>query len=299
MPSRTGDTADVTTTSVPAAGHDSARGAGLAIVTVSATSVQTGAAIGAQAFGAIGPAGVVAIRQLVAATLLLPTVRPPLLRYTRAQWRIVIALGLVFATMNLCMYASINRIGLALAITLEFLGPLTLALSSTRRLLDLLGAVGAGVGVYVLVLPGPSTDVPGVLLALAGGSLWACYILINRVAGRELPGVQATASASLLSAVLYLPLTVVLLVHAADHPAALAHAAAAGVLSSALPYALDLMALRLLTAGVFSVMMSIQPLTAALAGLVILGQRLHQHEIIGMSIVVLVNVVTVATARRR
>src|SRR3954454_13218100 len=138
----------------PAAAHDDPVTnrvyAGVATMVASAASNQAGAAIGAHAFGAIGPAGVVAVRQFVAAAVLLPVARPPVRRFTWAQWWPTLLLGLVFAVMNLCLYTAIDRIGLALAVTLEFLGPLAVALSGSRTRLDLLGAVAAGAGVYVL-----------------------------------------------------------------------------------------------------------------------------------------------------
>ena len=161
---------------------------------VSGASNQTGAAVGAHAFDTIGPSGVVAVRQVVAAAVLLPTVRPPVHRFTRAQWWPVVLLGLVFGAMNLSLYTAVDRIGLGLAVTLEFLGPLAVALAGTRRLVDLLCALGAGAGVYVLVLPGAATDFVGVGLALVAAACWASYILLNRLVGTRLPGLQAPAA---------------------------------------------------------------------------------------------------------
>lgn len=263
---------------------------------VSGASNQAGAAVGAHAFSAIGPAGVVAVRQLIAAAVLLPTVRPPVRRFTRAQWWPVLLLGLVFAVMNLSLYTAIDRIGLGLAVTLEFLGPLAVALAGSRRLLDLVCAAGAGAGVYVLVLPGPSTDFVGVGLALAAAACWASYILLNRLVGQRLPGLQATAAASGVSTLLYLPVAVTLV---AGQPVGgpLLYAVTAGVLSSVVPYALDLVALRTVPARFFGVFMSVHPVLAALAGLVILDQVPGPHEVVGIGIVVSVNVLAVSTLR--
>jgi inner membrane transporter RhtA len=132
-----------------------------------AAGSQTGAAVGAHAFPAIGPAGVVAVRQLVAAVVLLSVARPPLRRLTSWQWRPCLVLAAVFATMNLSLYSAIERVGLGLAVTLEFLGPLTVALIGSRGLRDLAFALMAAIGVYVLVLPGPSSDFVG--------SRWGCW----------------------------------------------------------------------------------------------------------------------------
>jgi inner membrane transporter RhtA len=281
-------------TKAPAAPVRGAR-RGLLMMLASGTSNQTGAAVGAQAFDAIGPSGVVAIRQLIAAVVLLPTVRPPFHRFTRAQWWPVVLLGLVFGAMNLSLYTAVDRIGLGLAVTLEFLGPLAVALAGTRRLVDLACAVGAGAGVYVLVLPGATTDFVGVGLALVAASCWASYILLNRLAGRRLPGLQATAAASGVSGLVYLPVVATLVLSGTLTGRALLFAMTAGVLSSVLPYALDLAALRTVPARFFGVFMSIHPVVAALAGLVILQQVLAPHEVVGIAIVVAANVVAVGT----
>jgi inner membrane transporter RhtA len=262
---------------------------------VSGASNQAGAAFGAHAFSTIGPAGVVAVRQLIAAAVLLPTVRPPVRRFTWPQWWPVLLLGLVFAAMNLSLYTAIDRIGLGLAVTLEFLGPLAVALAGTRRLLDLACAVGAGVGVYVLVLPDASTDFVGVGLAMVAAVCWASYILLNRLVGRRLPGLQATAAASGVSALLYLPVAVTLLLAGQFVVGPLVYAVTAGVLSSVVPYALDLAALRTVPARFFGVFMSVHPALAALAGLVILHQVPTLHEALGIGIVVGTNIVAVST----
>jgi inner membrane transporter RhtA len=272
---------------------------GLVTMLASGASNQTGAAVGAHAFPAIGPAGVVATRQLVAAAVLLPTVRPPVRRYTWAQWWPVLLLGLVYGAMNLGLYTAVDRIGLGLAVTLEFLGPLAVALVGSRRWLDLLCAVGAGAGVYVLVLPGPSTDLLGVGAGLLAASCWASYILLNRTAGRRLPGLQATAVASGVATLTFLPVLGYLTVTGAFTPAALAFAACAGLMSSVVPYALDLTALRTVPARFFGVFMSIHPVLAALAGLVVLGEVLAPHEVVGIGVVVAANVVAVASLPRR
>ena len=127
----------------------------------SALSNQVGAALGAHAFGALGPPGVVAVRQVVAASVLLPAARPPLRRMTWPQWWPALLLAAVFGGMNLALYTAIDRLGLGLAVTLEFLGPLGVALAGFRSRRDLLIAAAAAAGVYVLVLPGPSSDYLG------------------------------------------------------------------------------------------------------------------------------------------
>ncbi|HEY3262547.1 MAG TPA: EamA family transporter [Pseudonocardiaceae bacterium] len=266
---------------------------GLVTMIGSGASNQAGAAIGAQAFATIGPAGVVAVRQFVAAAVLLPVARPNLRRFGWGQWWPTLLLGLVFATMNLSLYVAIDRIGLGLAVTLEFLGPLAVALAGSRTRLDLICAVGACAGVYVLVLPGPASDYLGVCLGLLAAGCWAAYILLNRLVGTRLPGLQAPATATLVSALLYLPVAATLTAQGRLGGTGIRYALAAGLLSSVVPYAADLIALRRVPARFFGLFMSIQPVLAALAGLVLLGQILQPYEWAGISIIVAANTLAV------
>lgn len=270
---------------------------GLATMTASAASNQVGAAVGAHAFGTIGPVGVVAVRQFVAAAVLLPVARPNLRRFTWGQWWPTLLLGLVFATMNLSLYLAIDRIGLGLAVTLEFLGPLGVALAGSRTRRDILCAAGAGLGVYILVLPGPSSDYLGVGLGLLAAACWAAYILLNRTVGKRLPGLQAPAAATAVSALLYLPVAGFLALQDRLHGTAVLYAVGAGILSSVVPYAADLIALRRVPARFFGLVMSLHPVLAALAGLVILRQEPHPHEWAGILIVVTTNALAVAAAQ--
>ncbi|WP_247048813.1 EamA family transporter [Arthrobacter rhizosphaerae] len=272
---------------------------GVLMMTGSGLSNQIGAGIGAHAFPIIGPAGVVAVRQLVAAAVLLPIARPAFHRFTWQQWWPILLLGAATALMNICLYVAIDRIGLGLAVTLEFLGPLAVALLSSRSRWDLVCGVSAGLGVYVLVMPGPSSDFAGVAVAVAAAVCWAAYILLNRVAGERLPGLQAPAAGTLVSLVFYLPVAGYLLAHGALTPPALVYAVAAGVLCSVVPYAADLVALRHVPAGFFGVFMSINPILAALSGTVVLGQILVLHEWLGMGVIVATNTVAIWLAGRR
>ena len=265
----------------------------------SATSAQVGAAVGTLAYASVGVPGVVAVRQLVAAAVLLPIARPPFRRFTWAQWWPTLLLALVFATMNLSLYTAFSRIDLGLAATLEFLGPLGVALVGSRTVTDLVCAVVAGVGVYVLVLPGAATDWLGVGLALLAAACWAAYILLNRVVGRRLPGLQATATATTLSALGYLPVVVLLALHGRLVGLPLLYCVAVGLLCSALPYAADLISLRSIPTRFFGVFMSINPALAAVVGLVLLGQVLEVHAWTGIGLVVLANVVAVVVAGTR
>src|SRR5687768_14718112 len=265
---------------------------------VSGASSQVGAGVGAHAFPAVGPAGVVAVRQLVAAAVLLPVARPRLRRMTWPQWWPALLLAAVFGVMNLSLYTAADRIGLGLAVTLEFLGPLSVALLGSRSRADLLTAAAAATGVYVLVLPGPSSDYLGIASGLVAAACWAAYIVLNRVAGTRLPGLQAPAVATGLSALAYLPVLALLVADGRLGGRTLVYAVTAGVLSSVVPYAADLTALRDVPQRLFGVFMSVHPVLAGLAGLVLLGQVLDLHEWAGMAMVVAANAVAVAAAQR-
>ncbi len=274
---------------------------GVAATLASGASNQVGAAIGAHAFPFIGPAGVVAIRQAVAAVVLLGIARPPFRRFGRHQWAVVVLLAADIAIMNVTLYAAIERIGLGLAVTLEFLGPLAVALLGSRTRADLLIAVGAGVGVYVLVLPDGSSDLVGIGLALLAAACWAAYIVLNRTAGRRLPGLQAPAAATSLAAVAYLPVLLLLIADGRLTAAPLLYGLGAGLLASAVPYAVDLMVLRVVPPRLFSVLQSAQPGLAAVAGMLLLAQVPAPHEWVGIAMVATANVlaVTLADQRRR
>ncbi|WP_425086286.1 EamA family transporter, partial [Streptomyces hainanensis] len=168
------------------------RSTGVALMLGSGLSNQVGASVAALAFPAIGPLSVVAIRQWVAAAVLVLSGRPRPRHFTAPQWRPVLGLALVYAAMNLSLYTAIDRIGLGLAVTLEFLGPLAVALAGSRRRADLLAALAAAGAVAVLVRPTPSTDYLGIALALLAAVCWGCYILLNRTIGTRLPGLQGS-----------------------------------------------------------------------------------------------------------
>ncbi|MBB5639623.1 EamA family transporter [Cryobacterium roopkundense] len=263
----------------------------------SAASNQLGAAVGSLAFPVIGPVGVVAVRQFVAAAVLLPLVRPRVWAFTWRQWWPILLLAGVFALMNLTLYLSIERIGLGLAVTLEFLGPLGVALAGSRSRGAILGALAALLGVAAITQPQPSSDYIGVGLALVAACCWASYILLNRTVGRRVPGVVGVAAASGISATLFLPVGLVIFISNPPSPYAILCAVAAGILASAVPYVADLLVLRRLPTGVFSVLMSVNPIFAALAGAVVLGQDLGLVEWVGIGLIVGANVVALLLGR--
>ncbi|MBD0842024.1 EamA family transporter [Streptomyces sp. TRM68416] len=292
-------TAPASAPQVPLPRPESARAglAGVATMVGSGLANQTGAAVGSLAFPVLGPIGVVAVRQYVAAAVLLAVGRPRLRSFTRHQWWPVVLLAVVFGTMNLSLYTAVDRVGLGLAVTLEFLGPLAIALAGSRRRVDALCALLATAGVVVLMRPRPSADYLGMALGLVAAACWASYILLNRTVGRRIPGAQGAGAAAALSALLFLPVGVVLVVRQPPTLAAVGCAVAAGVLSSAVPYLADLFTLRHVPARVFGLFMSVNPVLAALVGLVVLGQGLGGAEWAAIGAVVAANALSIATSR--
>ncbi|MGI5405984.1 EamA family transporter [Streptomyces chartreusis] len=285
-------------TSAPAASEPGGgRLAGVATMVGSGLSNQTGAAIGSLAFPVLGPVGVVAVRQYVAALVLIAVGRPRLRSFTWAQWWPVLLLALVFGTMNLSLYSAIERVGLGLAVTLEFLGPLTIALASSRRRVDVGCAVIAAAGVITLMRPQPSTDYLGMALGLLAAACWASYILLNRTVGRRVPGAQGAAAAAGISAVMFLPIGIAVAVRHPPTAGAVACAIAAGVLSSAVPYLADLFTLRRVPPRAFGLFMSVNPVLAALVGMIGLGQGLGGPEWAGIGAIVAANALSIVTSR--
>jgi inner membrane transporter RhtA len=204
----------------------------------------------------------------------------------------------VFATMNVSLYTAIDRIGLGLAVTLEFLGPLTVAVAGARRHVTLGCAVLAAAGVVLLTRPQPSSDYVGVGLGLLAALCWATYILLNRTVGRRLPGLEGSAAAGAVSGLAYLPIGIGVLIAHPPTPAALACAATAGVLSSAVPFLADLLALRRVPAHSFGLFMSLSPVFAAAIGAVVLGEALAPLDWLAIALVVSANAAAVLLTSR-
>ncbi|MET9949989.1 EamA family transporter [Streptomyces sp. NPDC006339] len=284
---------------IPAATSHRTSPAGVAAMLGSGLSNQIGAATGSLAFPVLGPVGVVAVRQYVAAIVLLAVARPRLRDLTRHQWRPVILLAVVFGTMNLSLYTAIDRVGLGLAVTLEFLGPLTLALAATRRRVDACCALLAAAGVVTLMRPQPTTDYLGMAFGLLGAVCWAAYILLNRTVGSRIPGARGSAAAATLSALTFLPVGLFVALHHPPTAASLGYAVTAGVLASAVPYLVDLFTLRHVPPAAFGLFMSVNPVLAALVGWIGLGQHLGPADAAAIGAVVTANALSILTAYRR
>lgn len=266
------------------------RAAGVRSALASAASNQVGAALGSLAFPVLGPVGVVAVRQLVAATVLLSIARPRIRGFTRAQWVPVLLLALALAVMNLSLYFAIQRIGLGLAVALEFLGPLGVALFSARSRVGFIAGIMAGAGVLAITHPDGSSDFPGIGLALLAALCWASYILLNRTIGHRLPGLEGTAAATGISAAFFLPVGAIIFLRTSPDILTVSYAVGAGIFASAIPFAFDLLALRRLPPSLFGIISSVQPLFAALAGMIILRQSLIHLEWLGILLIAGANV---------
>ncbi|WP_130494483.1 EamA family transporter [Motilibacter rhizosphaerae] len=261
-----------------------------ALVLGAIASVQCGSAVARTLFDDLSPSTVVLLRLVVSAVVLLAITRPRVWRWTREQALSAVVLGLAMGGMNLVFYESLQRVPLGVAVTVEFLGPMLLALAQSRGLVEGAWALLAGVGVALLGLAGGgSAPALGLLLAFLAGLLWAAYILASARTGRLLPGTQGLAVSLAVGAVLAALVTGVSEPHtvakAFTHGSLLAHGAAVALLSSLVPYSLEMSALRRMPTRVFGVLMSLEPLGATLAGLAILGQRLTVVEVVALVLV--------------
>ena len=261
------------------------------LVLVSIMSVQIGSAIARTLFDELGAPGVTLLRLGLASLLLLAVLRPRLRSWTRRSWLAAAALGATMAGMNLVFYLSLRTVPLGVAVTVEFVGPLLLALVQTRRLLDLVWAVLAAGGVVLLGLD-PTTDVPlsGLALALVAGLFWAGYILASSHLGQVLPGTDGLAVALAVAALLVLPFGASGAAGVLSDPTLLIAATGVALLSSAIPYGLELEALRRMPTRVFGILMSLEPAAAAAAGFAVLGQRLGVREMLALVLVSLASV---------
>lgn len=265
----------------------SVRGGAVVLVTIGLVCQEVGASIAVLLFPAAGPLGMVALRLFFSAVLLLVIARPQVRGYGAAAWRSVVALGLSLAVMNGFFYLALERLSLGVTVTIEVLGPLALAVFTARRRIAWLWAVLALVGVAALAGGGwESLDLWGVLFAGGAAGCWALYILAAGAVGRAFPKLDGLALAMTVGAVVAVPFGFATAGSVLLHPRLLLLGAAVALLSSTIPYALELIALRRLTPAVFGILMSLAPATAALAGFVLLGQRLGVWELVGIGLVV-------------
>ena len=260
------------------------------LVLIGIASVQLGAAVAKTLFDEVSPTGMVWLRLLTSALVLYAVVRPDLRGRSRSDWAVVLGFGLSLGVMNWSIYQAFSRIPLGIAVTIEFVGPLALAVVGSRRPRDLLWALLAAVGVVLLGLQPGDVTLAGVAFALVAGGSWAAYILLSARTGRRWEGLDGLAVASLVATVLLTPT----LLAVGDDGVFAAHAiaigAAVGMLSSVVPYSCELVALRRLRPAVFGVLMSLEPAAAALAGLVVVGETLHPVQWVAVGCVIVASI---------
>jgi inner membrane transporter RhtA len=268
------------------------------LLVTAAISVQFGAAIAATLFDEVGPAGATLLRLFFAAVVLGALLRPRLRGNPPGSLRLVVAFGLALGVMNLCFYEALERIPLGVAVTIEFIGPMGVAVALSHRRLDLLWVALAATGILILADPfgGGGVDPTGLAFILAAAAAWAAYILLAQRTGELFRGSTALAMASFVAVLV--PLGPGLAEAGSDllAPEVLAIGLLVAVLSSVIPYSLEVEALRRLPAHVFGVLMSLDPALAALAGFVVLGQRLGAPEIVAIGLVVVASIGVTRTA---
>jgi inner membrane transporter RhtA len=267
----------------------------------SCTSLQVGAALATHLFPATGASGATLLRLGLAAGALLVATRPGIRTWTRVQWRAVILFGLTLAGMNGFFYAAIARIPLGIAVTIEFLGPLTLSAALSRRPRDLAWVLMALVGVVMLGLTGEGgsagpLDVAGVIFVLIAAVFWALYILIGARVTAEVPGRGALAVAMAVATLVLTPGGVRGAEHVADRPGLLLVALGTALMASIVPYSLEFAAMRRLPRRAFGILLSLEPAVATFAGWLVLGQRVGLLALAAIVAVILASAGSTLTA---
>lgn len=261
-------------------------------------SVQFGAAFAITLFDELGGGGTVFLRSLFAAAILLAVFRPRIRGRSREELALAGAFGVVLGLMNWAFYESLERIPLGASVTIEFVGPLSVAVWKSRRPLDLVWVALAGTGVVLITDPfgGGGLDGLGVALALAAGVLWGTYILVAARVGRSWPQASGLAVGCAVGAVILMPAGVAEGGSQLLSPELLAAGALVGLACSVIPYGLEMEALRRIPEGVFGVLMSLEPAIAALAGLAVLGQGLSAVDVVAIGLVVVASAGAAAEA---
>jgi inner membrane transporter RhtA len=262
-------------------------------------SVQAGAALAKGLFPALGPIGTVGLRVVLSAIMLMAAFRPRLRALSAAQWRAVIPYGLVLGTMNIVFYLSLSRIPLGVAVTLEFVGPLAVAVFGSRRAVDIAWVVLAAAGI-ALITPwsGGGADALGVALALAAGACWAAYILLGGRVSGIMPGGASVATGMLIASIVALPAALATGGFARLTLPLFVAGVGVALLSSAIPYTLEMIALKGLPARTFGILMSLEPAVAALLGVVVLHELLSFRQWLAVALIIGASTGSTLTSRR-
>jgi inner membrane transporter RhtA len=256
------------------------------LVLISIASVQTGAAVARTAFDEAGAMGITLMRLGLSSAVLVAVLRPRPWRWSRDAQQATLLFGLCMAGMNIVFYLALRTVPLGVCVTVEFLGPLTVALVQTRRWRDVLWVCLAAAGVALLGLRGGG-DLPigGLALALIAGAFWALYILASARVGQAVPGTEGLAMALVIAALIALPFGAAGVAGVLDQPRILLIGCGVALFSSIIPYICELAALRRMPTRVFGVLMSLEPGAAAFAGLIVLDQALAAREIVALVLV--------------
>ncbi|MFK3775337.1 threonine/homoserine exporter RhtA [Pseudomonas sp. NPDC089406] len=248
----------------------------IGLLLIAMASIQSGASLAKSMFPIVGAQGTTTLRLIFASIIMLLILRPWRARMDASTWRSVIIYGMALGGMNFLFYMSLRSVPLGVAVALEFTGPLTVALLASRRALDFVWIALAVAGLLLLIpvgQTGASIDPIGALYALGAGVCWALYILYGQKAGAE-NGIQTAALGVVIAALFVAPIGIVHAGSALLTPALLPVALAVAVLSTALPYSLEMVALTRMPARTFGTLMSIEPAFGALSGLLFLGEKL-------------------------
>lgn len=271
---------------------------GLLILSIS--SVQLGAALAKTLFATLGPTGTVALRVGFAALVLALISRPRLRGYTRAAYLKCIGFGFALAAMNLCFYSALSHIPLGVAVTLEFVGPLSVAVVQSRGIVDVIWVALAASGIVALApFTGAHLNPTGFALALMAGGCWAVYIVLSAKVGQAVPGSAGLVIAMSVSAIILVPIGFATTSLARFTPGHLLLGLCIALLSSAIPYSLELEALRRLPTRVFGLLMSMEPAMAALMGLIILGEAVTLRAVAAIVLITAATVGTILGHRKR
>lgn len=276
-------------------GREQRLAAGLVLTGIA--SVQLGSALATTLFDEVGPGGAVFLRTLFAAAVLLAVWRPARDRIRGPVARSVVVFGLVFAGMNLCFFEALERLPLGIAVTIEFTGPLAVAVIGSRSRLDVAWAALAAAGILLFAPDvGDGLDATGVGFALAAGIFWGLYILLAARIGRGPAGLGGLSAAMAVAAVVLIPVGVSDGGGELFGPAVLAAGLGVALLSSVIPYSAELLALRRIPAGTFGVLLSLEPAVAALVGAIALDQALAGRELLAIALVVAASAGALRTA---
>ncbi|MCG5215021.1 EamA family transporter [Streptosporangium soli] len=262
------------------------------LVLLAILSVQVGAGFAKDLFAQLPPSAVVFLR-IATGTLVLGLIARPRLRgLSRSDLGVGAAFGLTLGLMNLSFYEALARLPMGIAVAIEFLGPLSVAVAASRRRLDLLWVALAATGIALLAPWGETSRVswPGIGFALLAALFWAGYIVLSAATGRRFPGAGGLSFAMVVSLVLVAPVGIAAGGAELLRPELLLIGLGVGLLSSVIPYSIELEALRRMPKRVFGILMSLEPAVAALVGLVVLGEILHLREWAAVGCVVIASV---------